>query len=286
MNIEARFYETYELCSIVHGVLAHRFDYLRNLEGFHCDGGWGSWAKPYQKYSVIHQFVEFVVQAVHREQAEAVDIDQRKERMSAFKSVPLAIEDIRPNKLPIEFAFDHYGIDHESFVDYLSRDGRVFDDASEDDVHEFMNEVQWSESYEKLMHQTVAEVFHVLFQNRGLLLLFNDYVAGILESADLEELEEGDRARFSKNGHVKRVKPPRWARRAVFFRDRGRCVLCDSDLSGLINLKNVENFDHIVPISKFGLNDISNLQLLCVRCNQHEKRDGSAITSIRYQSWY
>lgn len=77
-----------------------------------------------------------------------------------------------------------------------------------------------------------------------------------------------------------------WAQRAVFFRDRGKCVLCDSDVSGLVSLDNIENYDHIVPLSRWGLNDITNLQLLCVPCNQHEKRDGAVITSGRYQSWY
>lgn len=286
MSIEARFYETYELCSIVDGVLAHRFEYLRNLEGFHCDGNWTAWVQPFQKFSAFHQFISFIVQGVHREQADAVDLERQKERVSTFKSIPVANKDLQPDKLPIEFAFSHYGIELEGFSEYLRCNNRRFEDASEDDVYEFMNEVQWSEPYERLLNQTVAEVFHVLFQNRSLLLAFNDYVSGILRDADLEELETADRLRFSKNGRLKRVKPPRWARRAVFFRDRGRCVLCNSDLSGLINLENAENFDHIVPISQFGLNDISNLQLLCVLCNQHEKRGGAAVTSIRYQSWY
>jgi 5-methylcytosine-specific restriction endonuclease McrA len=57
-------------------------------------------------------------------------------------------------------------------------------------------------------------------------------------------------------------------------------------LSGLINLENLENYDHIVALARFGLNDVCNLQLLCERCNQVEKRDGDAVTSARYQSWY
>jgi 5-methylcytosine-specific restriction endonuclease McrA len=82
------------------------------------------------------------------------------------------------------------------------------------------------------------------------------------------------------------VKPPSWAQRAVFFRDRGRCVLCDKDLSGLTNLANSENYDHIVPLGRHGLNDVSNLQLLCAECNQIEKKDGHGRTSSEYQTWY
>src|SRR3546814_4546557 len=46
----------------------------------------------------------------------------------------------------------------------------------------------------------------------------------------------------------------KWAQRAVFFRDRGRCVLCEKDLTGLMSIDNVENYDHIVPISGWGIN--------------------------------
>ncbi|WP_243748245.1 HNH endonuclease [Roseateles toxinivorans] len=59
-----------------------------------------------------------------------------------------------------------------------------------------------------------------------------------------------------------------------------------ADLTGLLNIDNVENYDHIVPLSSWWLNDITNLQLLCVPCNQYDKRDGVPITSGRYQSWY
>src|SRR3546814_4242597 len=78
----------------------------------------------------------------------------------------------------------------------------------------------------------------------------------------------------------------KWGQRAVFCRDRGRCVLCENDLTGLMSIDNVENYDHIVPISGWGINDITNLQLLCVSCNQRYKRDGAPVTSRRYQSWY
>ena len=53
-----------------------------------------------------------------------------------------------------------------------------------------------------------------------------------------------------------------------------------------MNIDNVGNYDHIVSLSNWGLNDITNLQLLCVSCNQHDKRDGPPATSRKYQSWY
>ncbi|MFM1707701.1 HNH endonuclease [Aeromonas salmonicida] len=51
-------------------------------------------------------------------------------------------------------------------------------------------------------------------------------------------------------------------------------------------MDNIANYDHIVPLSNFGFNDISNIQLLCKQCNQHDKHGGDATTSSLYQTWY
>lgn len=286
MHIEAKFYETYYLCSIIDGILTDRFEYLRELEGFHCDGQWAEWLTPYKKYSVFHRFIEYVVHGYHTEQAGKVDIDSRISLLGALSCVPPAIADIRPHKLPIEEAFDRHSIEHLSFMEYLADVRKPFSDANEDDVYDFMNDTWLSKSYEQLMEQTVAEVFHVLFQNRQLLLIFNDYVSSILSKAESSEAEDLDRSLLAANGTLIRVRPPKWAQRAVFYRDRGRCIMCDKDVTGLANLENLENYDHIVSLAQFGLNDISNLQLLCAHCNQVEKKDGDAVTSTRYQSWY
>ena len=286
IKLEARFYETYEMCSVVEGVLRQPYEYARSLEGFHCDGQWAGWLSPFPKVSALHQFIDFVVHGVHDEQAERVDLEQRLATHRHFASLPAAISDLKPHILPIELAFAHHGIDHLSFVQHLADTGRKFDGAEDDDVYDYMFEIALSEAYEALMQQTVAEVFHVLFQNRSLLLSFNEYVSGILERSDPASAQGYDLSRLAKSGTLRRTKPPMWARRAVFFRDRGQCVLCERDLTGLVNLDNVENFDHIVPLALHGINDVSNLQLLCVPCNQGDKKAKRGVTSNRYQTWY
>ncbi|WHI44650.1 HNH endonuclease [Microbulbifer sp. TRSA001] len=118
------------------------------------------------------------------------------------------------------------------------------------------------------------------------MMLFNDMMSRSLELAkDMLPPEETDQL-FVRPGILKRKSIPKWVQRAVFFRDRGRCVLCDKDLSGTLNLENLENYDHIVPLSKHGLNDVTNIQLLCKECNQIDKKGGQPITSNKYQSWY
>lgn len=286
MKIEARFYETYELCAIFNEALGDQFEYALNLNEFHCDDQWTGLIRPYEKYSALHSFIEHVLRDVHAEQAGAVDLEGRKKTYENFRNLPPALADMQSYRLPIELAFARYDIEHRSFLEYLDEGGRTFEDADEDDISSYMFETYLSQPYEDLYRQTVSEVFYVLFQNRQLLLLFNEYISGVIRGANLDSIADLPWELFSERSVLKRVRPPTWARHAVFFRDRGRCVLCDKDLSGLINLENAENYDHMVPLALHGLNDVSNLQLLCAECNQLEKRDRRGITSNVYQAWY
>lgn len=56
---------------------------------------------------------------------------------------------------------------------------------------------------------------------------------------------------------------PGHLRHKVFVRDNYRCVEC-----GATNKETTLEIDHIIPVSKGGTNDISNLQTLCKACNR------------------
>jgi len=71
----------------------------------------------------------------------------------------------------------------------------------------------------------------------------------------------------SKNSQSIKTKRSRYIsnsnRVTVLKRDKFRCVYCGR------NSKQIElEIDHIVPFSKAGSNEISNLQTLCIDCNR------------------
>src|SRR3546814_12680662 len=64
---------------------------------------------------------------------------------------------------------------------------------------EYMNEIWISAAYEDLMTRTVDEVFHVLFQNRELMMVFNSYISGILGNACWDQAEDLDHSLLASN---------------------------------------------------------------------------------------
>jgi 5-methylcytosine-specific restriction endonuclease McrA len=68
--------------------------------------------------------------------------------------------------------------------------------------------------------------------------------------------------RAEEAGKPTRVPIPTELRRAVFERDGGRCVECDSNFD--------LQYDHVLPVALGGATTIENLQLLCADCNRRK----------------
>jgi 5-methylcytosine-specific restriction endonuclease McrA len=68
--------------------------------------------------------------------------------------------------------------------------------------------------------------------------------------------------RAEEEGRPTRAPIPVETRRAVFERDGGKCVECDSNFD--------LQYDHILPVSRGGATTVENLQLLCADCNQRK----------------
>ncbi|MDX7673795.1 HNH endonuclease signature motif containing protein, partial [Aeromonas caviae] len=213
-----------------------------------------------------------------------IDLEERQQLIKNNAHLPIINKHLKWDILPIELALTFHGLEYESFSSFLHERDKKFTTCDKDDIYDYLLELRLNGNFEQLIEHTSKEVFHVLFQNRVLMLVFNTMMANALEREHTVESKSDDLIR--KNGKLKRKNIPSWVRKAVYFRDRGRCVLCNKDLSGTLNLDNVANYDHIVPLSNFGFNDISNMQLLCKECNQNDKHGGDATTSSFYHSWY
>jgi len=123
------------------------------------------------------------------------------------------------------------------------------------------------------------DVFYILFGNRKLLIRFNEIITYTVEDTLFP------RGCLTQRGFIKRQGIPQWVKKAVFSRDKGRCTICSRDLTGLIAVDQKQHYDHMVPLNLYGVNDPSNIQLLCADCNL--KKSGSTIeTSDYYVRWW
>ncbi|HUJ55151.1 MAG TPA: HNH endonuclease signature motif containing protein [Gaiellaceae bacterium] len=68
--------------------------------------------------------------------------------------------------------------------------------------------------------------------------------------------------RADEAGTPTRTPIPTELRRAVFERDGGRCVECESSFD--------LQYDHILPVSRGGATTPENLQILCADCNRRK----------------
>ena len=74
-----------------------------------------------------------------------------------------------------------------------------------------------------------------------------------------------------------RINIPASVRKYVLQRDNYQCQSC-----GANKQKASLNIDHIIPLAKGGSNDISNLQVLCSKCNQKKKHHFDSRFKRRY----
>lgn len=265
------YYNTYYYSNIVNNVLNGNSELLGFINNFfEPEGVLFNLAKPFEKKSALHQFIESVVGDFFHEDMHTYDEQKFKtwELYKKGKYVPYA-----------EQVLLNFGI-----LDYCLKE-EIFDYSIIEDYHNMLHEtgILWE------LYETIAkEIFHLLFNNREVLLRFNYLTSQHMCEIDLKNIDEEFRhlkRLFTKSGTLKRVKIPEWVKKAVFYRDRGRCCLCFKDLSGILSINNSKHFDHIIPLAQMGLNDVANIQLLCENCNLKKGKD-EIKTSEFYEGWY
>ena len=254
--------------SRVHEVLNDTESHLQLVHDFTCDGQHFEHSTPFPRYSALHCFLEYLIRELLTDDTLQVDLSQRQAMFESVAESPEDLEDLDPRILPIEEALKHHGFDYQPFTDWLKHREKRFEDADQNDIGDYLDNLQLEETFDKLLIQSVREAFYILFGNRWLLLHFNDMMAKVLSIHADEEIPDEYAGNFAKPGVLERVRLPIWVKRPVFFRDRGRCVACGVNLSGLQDTWPDEHFDHLVPLAAGGLNDVTNIQLLCGTCNR------------------
>ena len=192
----------------------------------------------------------------------------------------------------ITTAFNYYRRDFRKNVDCIDEDGFQYwydlfktynvdycrcDFESEDGIYNWFEENE--DSFLNLFQEMADEVFHILFSNRNFLLQFNKILYETTVDALIPE------ERLSKKGTIKRTNIPVWVKKAVFHRDKGRCVYCNCDLTNIYHTLTNANYDHMVPLDLMGVNDPCNIQLTCERCNK-KKGNKEESTSNQYIPWW
>lgn len=177
----------------------------------------------------------------------------------------------------LESVMREYEVQYRSYDDYRRKCESNTEDG--DDFYRWFDTNR--DAFYEYWGEVTEEVFHIVFSNRRFLQQFSLSLGQHMRSAQLTFRPES----VTKNGAIRRCALPQWLKRAIFYRDQGRCVLCRKDLSGLLATDRQIHYDHIVPLARAGTNDPSNFQLLCSCCNGH-KAASSDVTSNYYVPWW
>lgn len=194
-----------------------------------------------------------------------------------------------PGELFLTTIFEIYQIPHTSFESWSDEEGLLSPNPcyektlreAEDILNEYYNFLSKEGSFQKICKIIADEMFFILFINRNFLRKFNLLLSEYFRESEYIKLTNN----YLRNEKLMRQRIPQWIKRAILYRDRGKCSFCQRDISGLLSISNMENFDHIVPLALGGLNDVTNFQLLCENCNNTKKHLNSDA-SIIYERWY
>ena len=285
--INHKYFRTYRIADILTSFARGSSSFI-DMEGFHASEGILEMIPSWQKDTLVHKLAKIVAHQIFLN-------DTNGPYVKIYKPE----ESFQPKRyLPVDLALQAYGIEHTLF-EVPPPDGEVvrisqnmttwqeFPRAANACYDYFLEDLSPSQVYDDLLSRMADEVFHVVFRDRvtmrDLNAYFSMYVEKISEKLEMLDMETQDN--FTKKGTLKRKGILTWVKRAVFFREQGRCASCGMNITGLLDAIPNEQFDHIIPLADFGLNDLSNIQLLCKPCNLHKSASRSD-TSDRYRRWY
>lgn len=256
------YFDTYYYCNVIFNILKNQSEYMRTMYDLFEDENWLQFSYPFPKYSALHIFSEHCIRGIF---------------MENFFDSELSLSDQISS---IENTFKAYSVECLSIETYLNGHQPNIDSG-----YDYFTEMSLIGDLDNLIQKMTDEIFYVMFNNRIAMQLLNDWIANFGGTGDSDRIPPEQRERFTRPGFIKRSSIPRWASRAVYYRDRGRCTYCQKDISGSLSIASKINLDHIVPLAAGGINDVTNLQLLCEECNSR-KSDKRLSTSNKYERWY
>lgn len=267
---ENYYYNTYYYANIIDNILRHDSDTIGFINLFH-ERYSPTILKPFQKVSAFHCFIRSIVTDFFLDDMDNYNKSSLNEKDLKHPSIKLYAE-------PALLAFDL----NYPFKDFCNKKDALITWA---DIESYNEELTITGHFEELFARIADEVFYILFGNRHLLLRFNLIMAFYVQELKSSEIEEEVKPLFKLNKTLLRKSIPEWSKKATFFRDRGHCCNCGKDLTNITSRREICHYDHIIPLKQGGINDVSNLQLLCSDCNL--KKGGKNIyTSSLYEKWY
>jgi hypothetical protein len=204
-----------------------------------------------QKWSLLHDYIDYVV---------------RDDLRFYFGGPGWDYECINP----VFSMLDSHGVEYltlEQYIEEHFRDDETGETIVVTEDHREKYDCEYALFYlqdivlVRLPFMIVPEVFTLLFSDREAMKAFNLKVAETLG------------ARTHRCTYW-----PKWLERALFCREKGLCALCKADLTSLHHVNGKLAIDHIVPIALNGVNDPTNLQILCEACNG-QKSGKDVVTS-------
>jgi len=204
-------------------------------------------SKP-QRHTILHDYIEYIV----------------SDDIRFFFTGPLWDYDCID---PVFEMLDSHSVKYFSLHEYVANLYREDDSDLEPEVHDNMleeNRYEYCTEYiealvnERVVPIIVTEVFNLLFGDRKAMMQFNITIAEYMG-------EKTTRCTYWNT----------WLKNALLHREKGVCALCKTNLTAMYNTSNIAAVDHIVPIALGGVNDPTNLQLLCQPCNG--KKSGNEI---------
>lgn len=246
-----KFFNVYYFCHLANESMG-KFDFASTNAEF-TERQFEVEPEEFPKVSVLREYCSWLIDRVFYEQANSIANSGEVADFNPISWINQAVLKYKGINVSLN---NDFTIDYEDFLETYNKYTEYLD--------RYEDGLFWN-----VIYNIAIEVEYILFQNRDFLLRFNEQQAVAFE-----------------NNPRKRVYMPEWVKRAVLFRDKGCCVFCKRDLTGLYSLleDNEKHFDHIVSLNEGGINDVCNIQLSCQDCNL--KKLDSSKTSTLYQSAY